>query len=56
MDLNKGYWEKRYEEGTTGWDTGGPTKPLTDYIDQVENKDLKILIPGAGNAGGHPTR
>lgn len=50
MDLNKRYWEKRYEEGTTGWDTGGPTKPLTDYIDQVGNKDLKILIPGAGNA------
>ncbi|WP_425392410.1 methyltransferase [Ekhidna sp.] len=50
MSFDQSYWEKRYREGTTGWDTGGPSKPLTDYIDQVENKDLKILIPGAGNA------
>jgi len=27
-----------------------PSTPLKTYIDQLENKDLTILIPGAGNA------
>ncbi|MFK7770897.1 MAG: methyltransferase domain-containing protein [Saprospiraceae bacterium] len=44
------FWSKRYEEGRTGWDIGFPSTPLKTYIDQLENKDLKILIPGAGNA------
>lgn len=44
------FWSKRYEEGRTGWDIGFPSTPLKMYIDQLENKDLKILIPGAGNA------
>ena len=49
MNLNKDFWEKRYETNETGWDVGEITTPLKDYIDQIENKDLKILIPGAGN-------
>lgn len=44
------YWSKRYEENRTGWDIGFPSRPLKQYIDQLKNKDLKILIPGAGNA------
>ena len=44
------FWSNRYEEGRTGWDIGFPSTPLKTYIDQLENKDLKILIPGAGNA------
>jgi len=44
------FWSTRYEEGRTGWDIGYPSTPLKTYIDQLENKDLKILIPGAGNA------
>jgi len=44
------YWSKRYEEQRTGWDIGFPSSPLKTYIDQLENKDLHILIPGAGNA------
>lgn len=50
---NKTYWEKRYEEHNTGWDIGYPSPPLTAYIDQLEDKELKILIPGAGY--GHET-
>ncbi|MEO1255596.1 MAG: SAM-dependent methyltransferase [Bacteroidota bacterium] len=50
MNLNQDYWEERYRTELTGWDTGGPTPPFTDYIDQLESKELKILIPGAGNA------
>lgn len=43
------YWTQRYKGGSTGWDIGYPSTPLKDYIDQLDNKDLKILIPGAGN-------
>ena len=44
------YWSSRYQNEMTGWDLGAPSTPLKTYIDQLENKDLKILIPGAGNA------
>ena len=46
----KEFWTKRYVEEKTGWDIGYPSTPLKTYIDQLTNKDLKILIPGAGNA------
>lgn len=44
------YWSKRYEDNRTGWDIGAPSNPLKNYIDQLDNKELRILIPGAGNA------
>lgn len=43
-------WNKRYKDENTGWDIGKPSPPLRSYIDHLKNKDLKILIPGAGNA------
>ena len=45
------YWTNRYQEGNTGWDIGQPSTPIKAYIDQLKNKYLEILIPGAGN--GH---
>jgi SAM-dependent methyltransferase len=48
--LDAGYWSERYLQQDTGWDAGSITTPLKAYIDQLTNKDLKILIPGAGNA------
>ncbi|BCY29632.1 methyltransferase domain-containing protein [Flavobacterium okayamense] len=48
-NLNKDFWENRYISNEIGWDVGEITIPLKEYIDQIENKDLKILIPGAGN-------
>lgn len=48
--LNAHYWDKRYKEGNTGWDIGSPSTPLKEYIDTLTDKNLKILIPGAGNA------
>lgn len=52
MDTQKEqfYWSKRYEENRTGWDVGYPSTPIKEYIDQLEDKTIKILIPGAGNA------
>ncbi len=44
------YWALRYEESRTGWDIGSPSTPLKTYIDQIEDKNKRILIPGAGNA------
>jgi hypothetical protein len=47
--LNKNYWENRYKSNSTGWDVGYITSPLQQYIEQLADKNLKILIPGAGN-------
>ena len=44
------FWTNRYQENRTGWDIGYPSTPLKEYFDQLDNKALKILIPGAGNA------
>lgn len=47
--LNKTFWDKKYNSGNLGWDIGYISTPLKTYIDQLTNKNLKILIPGAGN-------
>lgn len=49
--LSDEFWNNRYVEGTTGWDLGVVSPPIRAYVDQLEDKNLKILIPGAGN--GH---
>lgn len=48
--LDKYYWESRYTNNSTGWDLGHVSIPIKKYIDQLKRKDLKILIPGAGNS------
>ena len=48
MNLNKQYWQARYLDRNTGWDLGGVSPPVAAYVDQLERKDLKILVPGAG--------
>ena len=47
---SESYWSARYEAKNTPWDAGTITTPLKEYIDQLENKKMRILIPGAGNA------
>lgn len=49
-ELSASYWDQRYLDNDSGWDLGTVSQPLKTYIDQLNNKDLKILIPGAGNA------
>jgi methyl halide transferase len=44
------YWEKRYENNAANWDIGHISTPLKNYIDQLTSKDIRILIPGCGNA------
>ncbi|NKI27797.1 methyltransferase domain-containing protein [Arenibacter sp. 6A1] len=48
-NLNKEFWEDRYISQDTGWDIGHISTPLKSYIDQLRDKTIKILIPGAGN-------
>ena len=50
MKTDDKYWSAFYTENRTRWDIGYPAPPLQEYFDQVTNKNLKILIPGAGNA------
>lgn len=48
--IDQAYWEQRWRTGSTGWDTGAPTPPLKEYIDQLTDRSIRILIPGCGNA------
>lgn len=50
MDLNKNFWDLRYQNNETGWDIGYISTPLKKYIDQLTDKNIKILIPGGGNS------
>jgi len=49
-NLSNDFWNNRYKTNDFGWDIGDVSEPLKKYIEQVDNKELKILIPGAGNA------
>ena len=50
LSLSETYWNNRYNDDTTFWDLGIISPPLKAYIDQLTNKNLRILIPGCGNS------
>ncbi|MCH3881902.1 MULTISPECIES: methyltransferase domain-containing protein [Tenacibaculum] len=50
MKLNEDFWNNKYKDNKTGWDLGAVSPPIKAYFDQLENKELKILIPGGGNS------
>ncbi|MBL4593477.1 MAG: methyltransferase domain-containing protein [Flavobacteriales bacterium] len=50
MTSTKKFWDKRYQDNDIGWDVGEITTPLKTYFNQLEDKLLSILIPGAGNS------
>ena len=47
--LDGNYWSNRYDAGTSVWDLGEVSPPLKNYIDQLTDKNIRILIPGCGN-------
>lgn len=49
-DLNAEFWNERYIRNQMGWDLGGPSRPLVEFLDRYPMKNAKVLIPGAGNA------
>lgn len=48
--MDSQYWNDRYLNNETGWDMGQVSPPLKAYIDQLGNKQLRVLIPGGGNS------
>ena len=50
MELTNEIWNNRYLNNEIGWDIGHASTPLKEYFEQLKNKDLRILIPGCGNA------
>ena len=48
--LDQNFWNSRWENGETGWDIGSASSAISEYFLQVEDKEIKILIPGCGNA------
>ena len=49
MKLTSEYWEERYQRGEDKWNVGEISTPIKEYIDQITDTKIKILIPGAGN-------
>ncbi len=47
--FNADFWEDKYTNEATGWDIGHISTPLKVYFEQLENKEVSILIPGCGN-------
>ena len=42
--------EMRWQHQQTGWDLGMISPPIKQYIDSIDDKNQRILIPGCGNA------
>ncbi|MBL7701621.1 MAG: methyltransferase domain-containing protein [Ferruginibacter sp.] len=49
IKLDAEYWSNRYDDGTASWDLGQVSPPVKNYIDQLTDKNIRILIPGCGN-------
>jgi SAM-dependent methyltransferase len=50
LHLDQAFWNQLYIHQETRWDIGYPSTPLKDYIDQLDSRESRILIPGCGNA------
>lgn len=48
--VNGSYWNNRWQQAETGWDIGHAAPAITTFMQTVADKDIKILIPGCGNA------
>jgi len=49
MKNTQEFWQKRWIDNKTGWDIGYAAPPISEFIDTLPDKSIKILIPGAGN-------
>ena len=47
--LDQDFWDAQYKTKSTGWDLGQVSPPIKEYIDALDNKSCRILIPGCGN-------
>jgi hypothetical protein len=53
-NLDASFWDLRYENNQTGWDLKEVSPPIKKWLDNQENKEINILIPGAGK--GHEVK
>lgn len=44
IKLDQQYWQERYTKNSIGWDLGKVSTPLKNYINQLTDKDISILI------------
>ncbi|MEO8174274.1 MAG: SAM-dependent methyltransferase [Sediminibacterium sp.] len=44
------FWDDLYRREETRWDIGSVSTPIKEYIDQLHDKNIRILIPGAGSS------
>lgn len=49
--FDKEFWEKKYTNDDAQWNAGTITTPIKEYIDQLTDKKLAVLVPGIGH--GH---
>lgn len=50
MNLTAAFWQDKYIAGDTPWDIGYASPPICNFVTKLPNKDISILIPGAGKA------
>jgi SAM-dependent methyltransferase len=48
--MSEQFWENRWIENKIGWDLGQVSPPIEEYVNQLTDKTISILIPGCGNA------
>jgi len=48
--LDSAFWESHYQQENKPWDLGAVSPALKQYVDQITDRNLRILIPGAGSA------
>ncbi len=46
--MEQQFWQSRYEQSQTGWNIGDVSTPIKAYLDQLADKNIKILIPSCG--------
>lgn len=42
------FWQERFEKKETGWDRGGPSPQLLDWLDSGALQPCRIVVPGCG--------
>lgn len=47
--LNADFWNKLYSSNLAKWDLGFVSPPIKEYTDKLEDKTLRVLMPGAGS-------
>lgn len=48
--LDQQYWDAQYQAKNVAWDIGTVSPPIQSYLDTIEDKSVRILIPGCGNS------